>query len=111
MGWIRVSRIEASPVRGELGFWLGEAYHGHGYMTEGAVVAVAAAFHHLNLDAIEGGAQPDNAASFAVMRRLGMEPAGERVVWASARGRDELCIFYSVTRDRFSRQVHSLQRP
>ena len=31
MGWIRVSRIEASPERGELGFWLSEANHGHGF--------------------------------------------------------------------------------
>jgi RimJ/RimL family protein N-acetyltransferase len=65
-------------------------------------MSVAVAFELLRLDSIEGGAQPENVASLSVMRRLGMEPSGERVVWASARGRDELCTFYSVTRDKFA---------
>jgi len=49
----------------------------------------------LNLDSMEGGAQVDNVASFAVMRRLGMEMCSERIVEASTRCRNELCIFYS----------------
>ncbi len=102
MGWIRVSRAETHSGVGDIGYWLNEAYHRYGYTTEATFAAVATAFDRLNLDSMEGGAQAENVASFAVMRRLGMEPCAERIVWASARCRDELCIFYSVTRNKFS---------
>jgi len=101
MGWIRVSRAETEAKMGDLGYWLNEAYHHYGYTTEATITAVTAAFERLNLDSVEGGAQVENVASFAVMQRIGMEPQGERIVWASARNRQELCIFYSVTRDQF----------
>ena len=35
-------------------------------------------------------------ASIAVLRRLGMRCVGERLVHASARGRDELCLAYEL---------------
>ena len=106
MGWVRVSRVETEPRRGDLSDWLNDAYHGNGYMSEAARAAVSAGFEKLALDSIESGAQPENSASFAVMRRLGMERSGERVVWASARGRDELCVFYSITREIFWQHPH-----
>jgi RimJ/RimL family protein N-acetyltransferase len=104
MGWISVSREEADPRRGGMGYWLNEAFQGQGYMAEAATVAVEAAFNILDLDVIEAGAQCENAASFAIMRRLGMTPAQEKMVWASTRNRDEVCLFYEVTRDAFSRR-------
>jgi ribosomal-protein-alanine N-acetyltransferase len=103
MGWIRISRIIDRPRRGDLSYWLNDAYHGQGYASEAAFSAIAAAFDHLDIDAIEAGAQAENVASFAVMRRLGMEFLEERMVWASARGRDELCVFYWIQRERLSR--------
>jgi ribosomal-protein-alanine N-acetyltransferase len=67
-------------------------------MHEAAPATVAAAFARLGLDVIEAGAQPGNAASFAVMRACGMQPIGERDVFAAARGRHERCMFYEVRR-------------
>lgn len=98
LGWIGVHRDAADSRRGALGYWLGEAHHGYGYMREAAPAVVAAAFERLDLDVIEAGAQPGNAASFAVLRGCGMVPTGERMVFAPARGRDELCLFYEVLR-------------
>lgn len=106
MGWVCVSRAETLSGVGILSYWLNEAYHRYGYTAEATLTAVAVAFEQLNLDSMEGGAQTENVASFAVMRRLGMEPCGERIVWASARKRNELCIFYSVTRDAFAQHQH-----
>ena len=103
MGWICVSRSATLSGVGILSYWLNEAYHRYGYTAEATLTAVTAAFDRLNLDSMEVGAQTENEASIAVMRRLGMEPCGERIVWASARNRKELCIFYSVTRDKFMR--------
>jgi ribosomal-protein-alanine N-acetyltransferase len=65
-------------------------------MREAAPATVAAAFERLELDVIEAGAQPGNAASFAVMRVCGMQPVGERDVFAAARGRHERCMFHEV---------------
>jgi [ribosomal protein S5]-alanine N-acetyltransferase len=109
MGWIRVSRTEAHSTIGDLGYWLNEAYQHCGYATEAVLATVNAAFEHLNLNLIEAGAQVDNLASFTIMQRLGMEPCDKRTVWASARCRDELCLFYSVSRDQFMQQTHLRQ--
>jgi len=101
IGWISVIRWNDHSRVGAVGYWMGEQYHGHGYMTEAAGAAFGVAFTHLDLDVIEAGANPRNDASFAVMRRLGMTRTSERVMWASSRGRNERCIFYELTRAAF----------
>lgn len=98
LGWVGVNRDATDARRGVLGYWLGEDYHGHGYMREAAPAAVAAAFERLDLEVIEAGTQPGNAASLAVLRGCGMAPAGERMVFAPARARDEPCLFYEAAR-------------
>ena len=63
----------------ELGlFWaVAPAYRGHGYAAEAAAAVVDFAFGHLNAARVVAMAEHDNAASIAVMRRLGM------TVWAN----------------------------
>jgi ribosomal-protein-alanine N-acetyltransferase len=102
MGWVIVARVPDDPSRGGLGYWLGEAYHGHGYMAEAAEAAVAAGFARFRLAVIEAGAQPENAASLRVMAKLGMTAVGRRVIWASARAREETCEYYAITREAFA---------
>jgi ribosomal-protein-alanine N-acetyltransferase len=98
MGVVMVVRAKYHPRRGDLGYWLGEPFHPRGYMTEAAAAAVADAFDRLDLDAIEAGAQLENAASLALMRHLGMRPIDERPVWAETRAREERCAYYEITR-------------
>lgn len=98
LGWAGVEHDAADGSRGALGYWLGEAHHGHGYMREAAPAIVAAAFARLGLAVIEAGAQPGNTASFAVLRACGMVPVGERAVFAPARGRAESCLFHETAR-------------
>ncbi len=107
MGWIGVRRIASEPGRGDLGYWLGEAFHKQGYASEAARAAVAAGFNRLGLASIEAGAQSGNDASFALMRGLGMQPAGEQVVCASARTRDERCTFFAVAAEQFAQVTSS----
>jgi ribosomal-protein-alanine N-acetyltransferase len=104
IGLVMVVRSKHNAQRGDLGYWLGEAFHHQGYMSEAAAAAVAEAFVRLDLTAIEAGAQPDNVGSLAVMRHLGMRPIDERPVWAEARGREERCVYYAVTRDEYAAQ-------
>jgi len=101
VGWIRVGRDSAAQNRAQLGYWIGEAFRGHGYATEAARAALGAVFEGWQLSVVESGAQVGNDASFVIMRKLGMAPVGERMVWASTRGRDELCQFFEITRAEF----------
>ena len=104
IGLVMIVRSKHDAQRGDLGYWLGEEFHHQGYMSEAAAAAVAEAFARLDLMAVEAGAQPDNVGSLAVMRHLGMRPVDERPVWAEARGREERCVYYAVTRDEYTAQ-------
>ena len=70
----------------ELLYMLDSAVWGRGLATEGAAAALRAAFGPLGLRRVIALARPENAASVAVMRKLGMrfegevEPFGLRVV-------------------------------
>lgn len=96
IGWIGVTREASDDRRAMLGYWLGERHNGHGYMREAAPSAVQMASQQLNLDVIEAVAQPENAASFAVLRGCGMAPVGEKMIFAPSRSRDELCLLHEV---------------
>jgi ribosomal-protein-alanine N-acetyltransferase len=98
IGWVMLDRDRRDRRRGVFGYWLGEKFHGNGYMRELAGVVIEAGFRLLDLDVIEAGAQPGNAASFAVMRGCAMTPAREGMVYAPARKRDEFCQFYEIRR-------------
>lgn len=98
IGWVMFTRDGDNPKRASFGYWLGEAYHGKGYMKELAPVALAEAFTLLDVDVIEAAAQPENAASLAIMRRCGMHFIKESMLYAPARARDELCHFYEIAR-------------
>jgi RimJ/RimL family protein N-acetyltransferase len=49
---------------------------------------------------VRAAVQADNAASLAVARLLGMAPLGEGRIWCPARGRDEPCLWFEVTRTK-----------
>ncbi len=98
MGWIGVDRLADDARRGVLGYWLGEAFWGRGHAGEAAAAMVGDAWGRLDLDVIEAGAQPENAASIAILRRLGMAEIGRRSHFASARGRDEVCLYFELRR-------------
>ena len=91
VGWFGVYLDTVRPS-GVLGYWLGEAYQGVGLMREGAPVALASAKKRLCVKAIEAFIHPANSPSLALARSLGLEAVGERIIHASARDRDELCI-------------------
>jgi ribosomal-protein-alanine N-acetyltransferase len=101
VGYVSVAQSTADARVGHLSYWLGSAFQGKGFMTEAVRHAMAAGFQHLGLERIEAGAQPENLSSFAVMRRVGMTPIGERVVWADSRQQNERCLFHAVERAHF----------
>jgi RimJ/RimL family protein N-acetyltransferase len=60
-----------------IGYWLGREYWGRGYMTEAAAAVVHFAFETLKLPSLESGYLTDNAASAAVLAKLGFVETGK----------------------------------
>jgi RimJ/RimL family protein N-acetyltransferase len=100
VGWIAVNG--GPETRGTFGYWLGEAFHGQGFMREAAPIALAHGFQRLGLVLIGAGAQLDNAASLAVMKACGMRHIDDRMIYAPSRERDELCAWYEITAAEFA---------
>jgi [ribosomal protein S5]-alanine N-acetyltransferase len=98
IGWASLDRNSGNARRGSLSFWLGEQHHGKGYMGELVPFVIAAGFERLDLNVIEAGAQTENTASLAVMRGCNMRPSGEKMVFAAARNRHEICCFHEIRR-------------
>ena len=98
IGWAHIVRNKHDPRRAMMGYWMGEAYQGQGYIREATAALAPAAFGLMGVDRIEAGAQPENLGSFAIMRSLGMTLTGERMVFAPARNREELCRYYELAR-------------
>jgi ribosomal-protein-alanine N-acetyltransferase len=98
IGWMGVRRSDERPERGALGYWIGEAWFGHGYTREAVRALVPYAFGALDLQVIEAVAQTTNAASLAVLRGLGMRHMGQRQEFASARGLSDLCDAFELDR-------------
>jgi RimJ/RimL family protein N-acetyltransferase len=98
MGWINARKQSAEGRVATVGYWIGEQFHGQGYMTEAATAFVPLAWSALDVDVIEAGAQPENAASISILKRLGMHHVGDREELAPVRNRVERCAWYALDR-------------
>lgn len=100
MGWISISRAPGDAETALITYWLGEHFHGHGYMREAAPAALHEAFELMDIRRLRAAVQADNAPSLAVVRLLGMTPRGEGRIWCPARGRDESCLWFELPREQ-----------
>ncbi len=73
-------------------------------MTEAAVRAGRYAFDDGSVDRINASALPENAASIAILRRLGMTDEGRTVMDFPARGERREVIRFSLRHEDF--EVH-----
>jgi len=87
-----------------LGYWLGRPYWNQGYMSEAADYAVRYAFEHAGVDRIVASALPDNLASMAILKRLGMREVGREVVDVPARRQRREVVRFALQRKDF--EVH-----
>jgi len=71
------ARISGVPAL-QVGWRLARAHWGQGYATEAARAMLDFAFETLGVDRVYANIDPANAASIAVVRRLGMRDAGMR---------------------------------
>lgn len=68
--------IDAAHQRAEIGYWIGVPYWGQGYWTEAARALLDYGFEVLKLRRIYAHHFAPNAASGAVMRKIGMQYEG-----------------------------------
>jgi ribosomal-protein-alanine N-acetyltransferase len=77
VGAVNVNDIIMGGLRsGSLGYYVGAAFARRGYMREGLALVLDQAFDALELNRLEANVQPDNAASLALIARLGFRKEG-----------------------------------
>lgn len=64
--------------RAYLGYYLGQPWWGHGYMSEAAAAMIQLAFEHLNCVRVDSSCFATNAGSANVLRKLGFREEGLR---------------------------------
>ena len=92
-------RVDAEQRCGRLGYWVGRRFWGHGVATEAAGRLARWALANLDLDRLEAGVITDNAASGAVLRRIGFRQTGEAIETFLARGGEHAVWRFEATRD------------
>jgi ribosomal-protein-alanine N-acetyltransferase len=76
IGTCLLFRFDEGSARAELGYVLGRAHWGSGYMHEALVAVIDAAFGALSLRRLEAEVDPRNAASGRLLQRLGFTREG-----------------------------------
>jgi RimJ/RimL family protein N-acetyltransferase len=85
-----------------VGYWIGEPYLGHGYMSEAARGFMAHVFAKIPDETIFSGAFANNAASLRIQEKLGFERDGEAMFYSNPHRKDVLHVNTSLRRARFA---------
>jgi RimJ/RimL family protein N-acetyltransferase len=105
IGGIGLRLKEASHLQTEpganLGYWLGRAHWGQGYMTEAARGILARGFASGLGGTLDSGAFADNAASLRVQHKLGFVRIGETKLFARPRAAEFAHVNTALTRAAF----------
>lgn len=77
VGALNYNEIIRGPLQSAfLGYWIGAAFARRGYMTRALRLALDHAFGPLALHRVEANVRPENAASIALVQRLGFRREG-----------------------------------
>jgi RimJ/RimL family protein N-acetyltransferase len=85
-----------------LGYWLGQPYWGHGYMSEAARGFIAHVFAMIADDTLYSGAFTDNAASLRIQDKLGFRRDGEAMFYTAPHGKELPTTSTALKRARFA---------
>ncbi len=91
-------RLDMKPQTGNLGFWVGRRFWGHGVATEAAGAVTRWALANLEVDRLVAHVATDNLASAAVLRRIGFRNVGTGRERFLARGGEHPVIRFEATR-------------
>jgi ribosomal-protein-alanine N-acetyltransferase len=88
VGLVNVNEIVRGAFQsGYLGYWVGAPFARRGYMTDGLALVLRQAFGPLGLHRVEANIQPHNAASIALVRKLGFRLEGRSPRYLKIGGR------------------------
>ena len=98
IGTVTIFHPDFTHHRAEIGYALGRAYWGHGYMHETLKAVLNFAFDDLKLHRIEADVDPRNDASVRTLERLGFQREGYlRQRW-QVNGEIQDSLFYGLLR-------------
>jgi len=90
MGGLTLGNIRRGVAQtATLGYWMGEAYAGQGYMRQAAARALQFAFYELRLHRVEAACLPHNLRSLYVLQRLCFQKEGLARAYLEINGRWE----------------------
>jgi [ribosomal protein S5]-alanine N-acetyltransferase len=76
IGTVTLFNLNLSNGRAEIGYAMGSAYWGNGYMNEALTALIVHAFDVLDLRRLEADVDPRNASSIRTLERLGFQREG-----------------------------------
>ncbi len=77
LGGISLTQVRRGVAQmGTIGYWIGQPHARQGYMTEALIALCGFAFGDLGLHRVEAACLPRNAASQALLRRVGFRQEG-----------------------------------
>lgn len=106
IGTATLFNLDLTHRRAEVGYALGRAYWGKGYIQEALQALLAYAFGELGLHRIEADVDPRNAASIRTLERLGFQREGYlRERWQVG-GEIQDGLFYGLLRPDWESAKH-----
>lgn len=106
VGGITLSNVRRRAAQFvNLGYWMGHAYAGKGYMTEAVGLAVPFCFETLGLHRIHAAFLPDNLASRRVLEKNRFREEGYAENYLQIDGRWADHVLFGLTRERYDATV------
>ena len=92
-------RIDRPKRSGRLGYWVGRRFWMHGVASEAAGRLARWALANLDIDTLDASVATDNAASIAVLRRIGFKHVGAGTEHFLARAAEQPILRFAATRE------------
>jgi len=96
LGALTIDNIRRGPAQdATLGYWIGQPYARHGFMSEAIEAAVHYAFRTLDLSRIQAACLPENAASRGCLEKSGFKYEGVAQSYLQINGRWRNHVLYA----------------
>lgn len=109
IGGITLSNIRRQPAQAAtLGYWVGEPFARHGYMSEALMAVRHHAFESMDLSRLEAACLPENTASRRLLERCDFRYEGEAQAYLQINGSWRNHVLYAALRDDRRERVEDL---
>ncbi|MFM8749909.1 GNAT family N-acetyltransferase [Rhabdaerophilum sp.] len=97
LGGITLSNVRRRAAQtGTLGYWMGEPFARHGFMTKSVRLLSDFAFRTLGLERLEAACLPENVASIRVLEKAGFRREGYARAYLAIAGRRRDHLLYGL---------------